>query len=101
MQVNVGSAAFLTLQLSPDSPPLLPLSPVLGPCLIFSLSCIILSCFFAGFVFWFDIDFASFFFRVGSNLVWLFFFLGFIWFWVLVWFGFIFFVFLIIFFGLN
>ncbi len=62
MQVNVGSAAFLTLQLSPDSPPLLPPSPVLGPCLMFSLSCITLSCFFCLVLcFGFDIDFAFFF----------------------------------------
>ncbi len=61
-RLTLDLLAFLTLQLSPYSPPLLAPSPVLGPCLIFSLSCIILSWFFfPGFVFWFDIDFASFF----------------------------------------
>ncbi len=71
MQVNVGSAAFLTLQLSPDSPPLLPPSPVLGPCLMFSLSCITLSCFFAWFCVLGLILILLFFFWVGSN--WFFF----------------------------
>ncbi len=60
-RLTLDLLAFLTLQLSPDSPPLLPPSPVLGPCLIFSLSYIILSWFFFFLVLCFgcDIDFAS------------------------------------------
>jgi hypothetical protein len=88
-RLTLDLLAFLTLQLSPDSPPLLPPSPVLGPCLMFSLLCIILSWFFLSWfcvLFWFDIDFASFF--LGLVLI------GFGWFFVFCFFN-------NFFFGLN